>query len=222
MEFSKPEVKKVESQEERLKNAMDTWPESYYRERDGEIRRQLLAAADALQLTPEENRIRLLLWERRYPELSGVKTNPVKDSYLRAWFDFRYAADNVGHMFSYKKIIREITKDMETMGFNAIKEYGKTGEEMLWREIYHMAMLYIALCREDRTYGSVVLGLGRASDNSVSEKVARELVKVACFVPKELKMEKECSLWTDACVQAYKDMYPSKADYLDLSIAELK
>lgn len=220
MEFPQPKERPA-SPEEKTKKEMAEWPECYYREREGLQRRELLDEADRNHLTPEENKIRRLLWERRYPGLVNSREK-IKDSYLRAWFDFRYAADNASGLFSYKKIVREISRDLEQMGFQAVKEFGETGEAVLYRELYHMAMLYITLCQEDKGYGSLLFGMGKVSEDSVAQRIAKEIVKVVCLVPKKLNLEQECALWTKACLTAFADAYPDKKGDLENLIREMK
>ena len=43
-----------------------TWPDCYYQESEPEVRLQLLEAADARNLTPEDNEVRHFLFEHRY------------------------------------------------------------------------------------------------------------------------------------------------------------
>lgn len=220
MEFQNPKQEKADAQEA-IRVKMSAWPECYYRESDGLIRRSYLEEADRENLTPEENKIRHLLWERRYPGLmEGSKSN-VKDAFLRSWFDFRYAADSVGSIFLSKKTEKQIEESLKSIGFSAVKEYGEMGEKLLYDELYHMAMLYISLCREDKNYGSLVFGMGKVSEDRLISRIATELARVAVYVPEMLNMTEECRLWTKAIEAAFRDAYPDQSGYLEAAVSAL-
>lgn len=213
MEFKKPEMKK-RTEEEEIRSKMLAWPECYYREREGMIRLHLLEEAEKENLTPSENEIRRLLWERRYPGLRKGDKSGNLDTYMRAWFEFRYAADNLDRMWSYKRILKSIRKNLDLMGFPEAEKYGPAGREALYQEIHHMAMLYIALCTEDKTYNSFIMGMGKISEEKTIQKIAAEVTKVAQFVPERLNLREPCELWTKAILTAFKETFPDQADLL--------
>lgn len=219
MEIKVPE-KKQSVGENDIKTRMNAWPECYYRESEGAVRKKLLDEAIAENLTPKENEIRMYLWQKRYPGMiPGAKTS-ILDYYLRTWFDFRYASDNAHSAFSKNRTVKLIRKDMKEMGFDALELYGEAGRNLLYQELYHMGMLYITLCQTDKHYGSVFLGFGKMSDARMVRKIAQEVVKVAYYLPEALNMEEELTLWTKAIDNSFRDYFPNDNGVLDEELGQ--
>lgn len=195
---------------------MQNWPYEYYHTRDGRERKELLEISIARGLDPEGDRIRLLLWEKRYQEMSGKgRNNGLQDTYLKTWMDFSFAVDKINSRFLRNSQLKEIRKDLAVMGPEVVAEYGESGEKVLYAELYHMANLYMELCSEDNSYASVLFGLGKMKKESFVNKIAKEVYAVGYAVPRGLDLVEECRLLTKAVTEAFYDQFPNFEDALD-------
>ena len=195
------EKKKEEITPEELEKRMLTWPDCYYKERSAAVRMALLDEADKRGLTPEQNQVRRRLFALRYKKETGGET---ADLYMRQWMNMRFLEQSSSGLFSRKKPAK-VTKLLDAMGFQEMK----TEEEkrLLYQEIYHLAMLYIALCQEDKQFGSVIFGFGTVKESTLIDRIRNEIRIVAVDVPKEFGGEKECRIWSDAILAAYEDIF---------------
>ncbi|HUM82868.1 MAG TPA: hypothetical protein PLN48_03720 [Lachnospiraceae bacterium] len=212
MEFKKAEKKEVITDAE-VKSRMNAWPDCYYRERDARVRRQLLDEASRENLTPEENKMREVLWNKRYK--NAGPGSPMTDLYLKTWLDFRFISENLGGLFGNKSNRKKALEALKCLGGEELESFGSAGDNILYQEIYHLGMLYISLCQEDRNYKSLVFGLGSISDDRLISKIAAEFRSVAIKVPKETGLTKECGLWTRALTAAFSDAYPDSRTFLE-------
>ncbi len=207
MEF---QIKKVENEEnaviskEELSKRMLSWPDSYYQEREASVRTLLLQEANRLHLTPEDNEIRERLLRYRYPNLLKQE-NKNMDSFLKTWMEFRFLVENGG--FFIKKKQKNARRVLEDMGYFAMES--EQERRLLYQEIRHLGMLYISLCQEDSGYHSIALGFGRLSDEKLARKIANEFETVAVAAPEKIGMTKELSIWTQALMDALREIFPN-------------
>lgn len=212
MEFRKREPKKKEEGPD-LQQKMLNWPDCYYREREPRIRKQLLDEADRQHLTPEDNGMRRKLFTLRYGD-GKLTGESVPDNYIKAWIEMRFLSQNGGRcLFSKGPNPKKIRKLFESIGYYDAADQSE--RNLLYQEFYHLGMLYIALCQEDKQYNTVVLGFGRISEDSQARKIAGEFRTVARYVPEAYHMSEELELFSRAVSDAYRDMFPDYADLLD-------
>ncbi len=208
MEFKKT-VKKQDPADQ-FAEKLKEWPECFYLERDPNIRLALLDAADAAGLTPKENGIRRELFLRRYPKITGKSGNHDQDAFLNVWLDFKFMAENGNGFFSKSANSRKMKKELELLGVTEAESAGEPYKTLVGKELYHLAMLYISLCLEDKSYGAMILGLGRMSDGRLAEKIRTDVKTAAIDFPAIMEAEQECSLWTETILSAYADMFPDE------------
>ncbi len=211
MEFRKREIKKEKNSPD-ISQRLLNWPDCYYRERDASIRKQLLDAADENGLTPEDNAFRRRLFEIRYPN-EGSPSKPQIDNYLKAWMDLRFLDSDTGGLFRRKLVPVRVQKVLSEMGYDLPSN--KREENLLYQELYHLGMLYIALCQEDKNFNALFLGIGTISETTQAKKIASEYRTVAVRVMKKFHAEEAGALFSRAVLQAYEDMFP---DYADLPL----
>ena len=142
MEFAKTSKELRAEKEEEIRRRLLNWPDCFYRERDPEVRRSLLDEAEKEGLTPEENGIRRKIFELRYP-----KSGSVKDNFLKAWLDLRFAYTQKGGLFGGRNP-KKVTKPLDEIGFAELGE-DSLYRSLLYQELYHLGMLYASLCLED-------------------------------------------------------------------------
>lgn len=205
MEFARKKSEERASHAEELKRRLLAWPECYYRERDPEVRRQLLEAADEEKLTPEENRIRHELYALRYPE-----NGQVRDTYLKAWMELRFALTQKGGLIFKGDNPRKVTKELDAIGFDRLGE-DPLYRSLLYEELYHLGMLYATLCTEDKHYSSFIFGFGTLSEAKLARKIGAEFRDIAVRTIEEFHVGEKYRLWTDALTAAYNDLFPDNA-----------
>ncbi|MDO4478264.1 MAG: hypothetical protein Q4B73_04385 [Lachnospiraceae bacterium] len=204
------ERKKTERQPG-IETMMLTWPECLYRERDGKIRLALLDEADRQGLTPEENKARRYLLEKRYGKTTKDGT---PDKYMGAWLEVTFAYEGLKKKKEpSKSSVKSIDKILKSIGLDAY-DFGEMGEKVLYDELYHMAVLFINLSLEDKQYSSVILGFGHISEDKLQRKIARDVVKTGYIVPEVVKF-KHYELWEKAALEAYVDYFPDMEDYIE-------
>lgn len=212
MEFQKLSVP-VKNAESEIASKMNAWPDCYYRERDPNIRKLLLDEAVRMKLTPEENEMRSFLYEKRYSR--DLVRNTSVDNFMKTWIDFRFIKESLNSFFSKKANEKKVLQDYKRMGFEEIKKFGESSDKILYDEIYHLGMLYISLCEEDKGYKSLIFGLGQISDSHLISKIAGEFRTVAFDVPRGTGLAAEYSVWTDALRDAFCDTFPDNRQYLE-------
>ena len=210
MEFIKKERTKKKDEvdiEQRLLN----WPDCYYKERSAVVRKQLLDEADARGLTPEDNAFRRELYEIRYLPKRTEDGEPL-DSYIKAIFDLRFMAEETEGIFRKLKP-EKLDKVMNNLGF--LKADTQARKNLLFMEIYHLGMLYSSLCAEDKTFNSMLLGVGRISEDKQAKKIANEYYRVAYKALDNFGGTEKYALFRQAMVKAYTDMFPDYEELFD-------
>ncbi len=209
MEFKYTKREPAAGREQELQRKLLAWPDSYYREREPRLRLELLDAADEQGLTPEDNRVRRELYEIRYP-----RTGKVKDTYLKAWIDTRFLSDRKGGGLFKSRSERKLREALDPTGIRAHPEDPRY-RRLLYNELYHLGMLYAALCCEDKNFNSVIFGIGQLSEEKVARKTAGEFLDVAVNIPRAYGAGEEYADWTRALKEAYRDMFPDYAYLMD-------
>ncbi|MDD3339086.1 MAG: hypothetical protein PHS82_09555 [Lachnospiraceae bacterium] len=197
-----------------------TWPRQYYMSSDPKERRMLLEAAMAKGVSPEADQIRMILWKIRYPEKGGERGMQM-DGYLHAWMNFRFVAGSKDALFK-GKLKRELSKAIDSMGFGEMEKYGELGQEILFDEIKHTAVLYMQLCTQDKQYGSVLWGMGSLKDGQLYGKIAKDVYEVGYQAAINANMVKECELWTRAVSTAFYESFPNHENLLAQEILKHK
>lgn len=209
------------AREKDYEKLLENWPYEYYHMRDAIERKKLLDLAIEKGLTPVENEIRSMLWNLRYPDGENLyaKGEIVVDKFIASWMYFDYAADRTQSWFGKSKLIKNVKKNLENLGAEAVKPYGNLGELVLYDEYYQLIYLYMHLCEEDRNYGSLILGLGKMSKDSYALKVAKNLYRTCYKVALDLDMNDEFAILQKAATEAYYDEFPNYQEAYDNVIA---
>ena len=192
------------------------WVTKYYRELDREKRQEILEQAIAEEGMNPATEVRKKLLEQRYEKTKKQKTEI--DCFIRAWMTLAYTKNIGGGPFSRKKLLKDRENILKDWNFALARQYGEEGERALYQELHNMTELYLSLCLEDRSYSSMILGIGRMSKDSLIAKIAREVYTMAYEIPGELGMEEELQLFTKAATDVYYEMFPKNRDLLELKI----
>ncbi|MGI6002619.1 MAG: DUF6553 family protein [Lachnospiraceae bacterium] len=205
MKFSKPVQESADDFD--IEALLENWPDSYYEERDPVNRRRLLDAADEAGLTPEDNAVRRNLYKKRYGrERRGI----VQDNYLRMWMDFTFFVRNGNPKRSLRRDQAKIRKILKDTGFAEYAQADERAQQLLYRELYHLAMLYISVCAEDKGYNAVLLGFGHISNDRLIEKIEHDFRDVAVVLPRDWELAEEMALFTRAVSDAFADTFKGR------------
>ena len=213
MDFTKlKEQQKAREEEIRKENEKESialkWPDDYYKETDAKKRRTLLSQAMEQGLEPQENKIRMDLWERRYGRKEGV------DEFLASWINLIYFANvvkkdriSIWHKKEKDQIMRSLCVDMLEEGDEKVKE-------LLYLEICHMLDFYMDICKTDKKYSGLILGLGSMSKDRVREKIALEFYHVCYHVPSAFTQLESFQILRRSALDAYSAKFPGHAHIL--------
>ena len=186
------------------------WVQQFKREMDRGKRREILEKAIASEGMSPENELRKKLLDARYTSQNDA---PV-DFFIRGWMTMSFL-NNSGHaLFGKRKAQKELDSIRKDWKFSLAEEYGETGRQVLQDELYNMCRLYISLCQSDKQYGSFILGLGRVSNESLMNKISRDLFQVAYAIPEDLGVAEEFSIFTHAATDAFRDYFPESENLL--------
>ncbi len=186
---------------------------AYYREGDALKRKALLEQSIAAGEEPEVNSIRKELWEIRYSETADQ--NSRADGYLKLWMALEFNRDAGKRWFGQKSARKEIVKNLDLLKFQEIKARSELHKELLYRECCHLVNLYMNLCAQDKTYNSMICGIMTMNSDSSKAKLKRDIYETAVVLPRELKMEEELGIITEAAREAYREHFPDESRLAD-------
>lgn len=217
-------MRAARAQEVNYDKYMMNWPIEYYRMMDPMERKKMLMYAMEQGLDPEGNKIRMELWNLRYPDADtlSAKGKTIIDRYMAAWVHLDYVNERVGSLFFGKKIIKDTKQHLDRMGVTEYEKAGGCAKENLRNELYHLACFYISFCKEDSKYNALVMGVGKLKEDAFANKIAETFYDVCYRAPKGLGMEMEFKLWQEAAHDAYEDIFPQYVYLLDERIRDGK
>ncbi len=183
------------------------WETGYYHELQADKRRKLLDEAVASEGMSPENELRRRLLDARYGKALG--RGKKVDYFIRGWMTLSMLASNTRNR---KRMVRDIQSVMDDWKFDLAGEYGEAGKRILYQEFCNMVLVYIDLCKRDKTYGAVILGIGRISDESLMMKIARDIYNVAYDVPEQAGISADLKLFTEAATAMVCEVFPEIED----------
>ena len=200
-----------------MKMTKKIWETEYYRETNRMNRKKILDTAVAAgDITPEIELCQKL-YEARYGNSSA---NHEVDYFIRGLMTLEYTKTFKG-IFDYsKKRNRERSSVLNDFQFDLVTSYKEIGEQIIFNEYCNLIRLYLELCELDRTYSSLIFGLGKIKRTTLEKKLADDIYNIAFTAPKTLHLEKELSLFTKAASDMFCQQYPSEADSFHNRITE--
>lgn len=191
----------------------EDFPENYYRETNPDVRRALLLEALEKEDTPE-NRLRQRLLELRYSKPARSKDGQWTDAYIKLWMALKFAAQYAGSFFGGRGARRDVRRLLEELQIARILEEGSEARELLYREFYHGACVYLRLCASDRNYSSTLMGMVPMKEDRVQAKIARDIYESLYVGARFAQAEEELSLFRQAAKEAFEDLMPAQREYL--------
>lgn len=186
------------------------WERDYYREALRERRKEILDEAIGEEGLSPENELRQQLLEKRYGK--KIDKGQSVDYFIRAFMTLRYLDGSNSKRFFRKKQLREIEGIKSDLQFALAEPYGELGQKVLYQEFCNLSRVYINLCRTDRNYSSVILGIGKMKEGTLSSKIAKDLFTVTTDVPFQMGVADEFALLSDAAEQVVRELLPDVSE----------
>lgn len=199
---------------------MDNFPDDYYQETDPARRRQILMKALEREDTAAD-RIRERLWDLRYKEMPRSKEGQWTDEYIRLWMALRFAAQYANSFFGGRGAKKEVRKILDGLKIASFLQEGQEARELLYREFYHGACVYLKTCSTDRNYSSAFMGMVPMKEASVQAKIARDIYESLYVGVRAVQAEEELALFRQAAKAAFDDYMPAQRGYLQKMIDNL-
>lgn len=173
------------------------WPANYFAEFKPEARKAILEARRAQEV---DETLELLekLFALRYKQ---DKKGTYADQFLGHFLELRITAENLDSMFSERKNKKAVKKCLEKLQLHEGSEFP---EELIYQEMCQLTGLYIFSCSKDVNYTSMLWGLGKKSDEKISEKINLDLERIGEAIPKYLSMEEEYRVMKAAILDTKK------------------
>lgn len=194
-----------------------SWDE-YYLEVDRDLRKEMLDAKIAAEGMTPENELRSRLWEVRYTPRG--KDPAEVDYFIRGWLSMHYLKQANNRFFARRNYKKEKEQILEDWGLALAAEYGQVGEEILYQELCNLTRLYLHLCKDDKSYSSLLLGLGRMKDSSLIGKMAKDVYTLAYEIPKMTGTVEEFRIFSKAATDTFYAVYPKNKSLLTTMIEE--
>lgn len=180
------------------------WVEQYINELDKDDRLGILEKAIEEEGLTGENALRKQFLELRYEK--NAKSGLDIDHFIRGWMGLAYLRNEKSNgVFARKRIEKEKERIRQDFRTDLEQANGEIGTEVIYGEFYNVAKLYMHLCMEDRTYGAVLLGLGRMKPSKLLMKIALDFFLVGYELPEALGMEEELQTFRRAITDAFCD-----------------
>ena len=126
------------------------------------------------------------------------------------WMDFTFFVRNGNPKRSLRRDQAKIRKILKDTGFAEYAQADERAQQLLYRELYHLAMLYISVCAEDKGYNAVLLGFGHISNDRLIEKIEHDFRDVAVVLPRDWELAEEMALFTRAVSDAFADTFKGR------------
>ena len=191
----------------------EDFPDNFYRETNPDARRDILLEALKIEDTPA-NRLRQRLLDLRYVKPARAKDGPWTDAYIKLWMSLKFAAQYAGSFFGGRGARRDVRRILEELEIARILEEGSEARELLYREFYHGACVYLGLCFRDRNYSSTLMGMVPMKEDSVQAKIARDIYESLYVGARFAQAEEELFLFRQAAKEAFEDRMPAQKEYL--------
>ena len=199
--------------------AETTWVQDYYKEVQKDEREEILEKGLEEDGNTPENELRKKLWDIRYGKRKGF--TDAADHFIGGLMELSFYNTQKHVSLKPKAVAKTIKKIEDDWGLPVLEAGGELEQEIFYWEFYNMMKLYISLCLHDRTYSSVLMGMGKMKKTSLHQKIAKDVHGLAYKVPQLLQIEDRLALFTKAATDAYFATF-KKAEsrhYLEARIA---
>lgn len=186
------------------------WPQNYYKETDPVKRKELLEVQLSNPDHGREEELRKMLWEFRYEYREKEKN--YADSFIRAWMEMIFESGLLKSRTGGKRRRKVMDASYQALHLDFPKEYGAMGEEVLHQELYQLLHFIVEIDLRDRSYGNLLLGMGRATEEHLVKKITRDFDRVCIQLPELIGEQEKFKLFTEVGKQVYKDCFPDEEE----------
>lgn len=181
------------------------WVEGYNMSATAEEKKQYLDIGLSKEESPE-NLLRKKLYERRYLDKKGKVTGA--DYFIAMWMELAFVKQKRNGFFGKRAMEKTAAKvrDELMMGEGTTESL----KQVLYQEYVNLISLYISLCQNDKTYKSVILGMGTIKEKTLQNKIAADIYETAIAIPRAAGMEKEYELFIRAARDSFLLAYPTE------------
>lgn len=175
----------------------EKWLKQFYAEIDAIKRRKYLDKLLVLKYDEEDCQKLSQLWDLRYKN----SKQGVSDSFMGAWLELNYVADNMNSVLrvkNNKKLIQKALMELCIVGDNHFPE------QMLYKELKNLLFCYITVSLKD--FRQKILGVKiRTEQKTVERRIEETVIKITTVLPQKFGLEKEFSLLTCAANEALRE-----------------
>ncbi|MCQ2499870.1 MAG: hypothetical protein MJ117_00825 [Lachnospiraceae bacterium] len=187
-----------------------TWLDKYYHETEQEDREEILEEGIKEEGLTKENELRQKLWDLRYKPTK--KERGKIDHYFQGILTLEALGRKQKSFWNTRFIKNEIETLKKVWGIELAEEYGEMGQAILKEEMKHLARTYIGICRDDKNFSGMIMGIGKMSKEKLTRKIADQVYQLAVEIPKMHHLEDMVQPFSTALIDVYFEMYPKKAD----------
>ena len=224
MELQDWELRELEKiRRERSENL----PELYFTTTDKNERAEILSRIKENGEESDFVKICEELFERRY--VSREKNVQSIDYAIRGWVNMKFLPEVARGWFTKKKLDVRVREILDDMGYGICEQYGALGREIWYKELCNIVRVYIDLCHSDKSYGSIIFGIGKMKKEKLVAKIGDDLVTITYSIPKEIGMHNEFEQLAQAAKSVFVERYPKDAmlyeqllDESDMKVKPLK
>ncbi len=156
-----------------------------------------------------ENRLRLLLWEKRYTDGRGRIDGT--DHFLKVWVDLPFMVKEKRSLFGRKKVQENRREIREVFQLPALWE-NRDCQYVWYKEFIHFCSTYIEISRRDKSYSTTLFGISSLPEESLLKKIAADLCTRSIACPAVLGMGEEMDLLAQAAKTAFNLYYPGRME----------
>lgn len=190
-----------------IQEALIAWPDRYYKETDPSVRLEMLKAAIKAELDPENDSIRMEIFNQRYTP-NEYADGGYADLFMRSFMNFNTTAKNTPGPFAAKRIRKNVLKELDSLGISRA-ESDERFRALLLDEFTHVGLLYIALSADSKQYTSLLFGFGRINEQALIRKLYNDLACAGIKVASTYDLMDEMALWLEGLEEARRRLLPS-------------
>ncbi len=190
--------------------SMQNWPECYYLEEDRKKRKALLLQNMSENPDSIDNQIRMKLWELRYQPRKKMPDHI--DYFIKAFVELLTEAKiNLG-FFNRRQERKRMNSIMHDLGilsddlFSCDEVISKENlESLLYLEYQAFARFYIHISRQDKRYGSALMGTITLKDSEVDKKLKKDFHNACVVTPQMFDLADDFGLFHKACLSVINE-----------------
>ena len=185
-----------------------SWVDAYTRELNKEKRAEILEQAIGEEGLSPENELRKKILEARY----GKSKERDIDYFVRGWMQLHYLRESRLRLFARRGLAKDRDSIRSDFQLALADSYGEAGKRVFYEEFTNLARVFLELCRTDSNYSSVIFGMGKMKEKSLSTKIAKDFYNIAVRAPEELGMEEELAEFRRALIDVFCEEYPEQKE----------